>query len=83
MRQRHFWSGSLHDQDIEVQVRYGRATLTGTVDTWPERQQAALEVYEAGARDVNNHLRVPDPAETATSKPLTTEPEALPADAHH
>ncbi|OWP61390.1 hypothetical protein CDA63_19705, partial [Hymenobacter amundsenii] len=31
IRQRHFWSGSLHDQDIEVQVRYGRATLTGTV----------------------------------------------------
>ncbi len=79
IRQRHFWSGSLHDQDIEVQVRHGRATLTGTVDTWPERQQAALEAYEAGARDVNNHLRVLDLAETATPEPQAIEP----ADAHH
>ena len=62
IRQRHFWSASLHDQDIAVQVNHGRATLTGTVDTWPERQQAALDAYEAGARDVNNHLHVVAPA---------------------
>jgi osmotically-inducible protein OsmY len=64
IRQRHFWSAGLHDQDIEVQVDHGRATLTGTVDTWLERQQAAADAYEAGARDVNNHLRVlaPNPA---------------------
>lgn len=70
IRQRHFWSASLHDQDIEVQVSHGRATLSGTVDTWPERQQAATDAYECGARDVNNHLRVlstaaHEPAETA------------------
>ncbi|SFP94450.1 BON domain-containing protein [Hymenobacter arizonensis] len=62
IRQRHFWSASLHDQDIEVQVSHGRATLTGTVDTWPERQQAAADAYEVGARDVNNHLQVRTPA---------------------
>ncbi|MFD2787203.1 BON domain-containing protein [Hymenobacter rubripertinctus] len=69
IRQRYFWSASLHDQAIEVQVRHSRATLTGTVDTWPERQQAALDAYGAGARDVNNHLRVLAPAATATPAP--------------
>ncbi|OGX85407.1 hypothetical protein BEN47_14930 [Hymenobacter lapidarius] len=70
IRQRHFWSAGLHDQDIEVQVSHGRATLTGTVDTWPERQQAAFDAYEAGARDVNNHLRVLAPAASTAPEPL-------------
>jgi osmotically-inducible protein OsmY len=79
IRQRYFWSASLHDQDLEVQVSHGRATLTGTVDTWPERQQAVTDAYEAGARDVNNHLRVLTPAAHAP-KPIET--RALLADAH-
>ena len=58
IRTRYFWSAALHDQDVEVQVEDGRATLSGTVDTWLDRQQAARDAYEAGARDVNNHLRV-------------------------
>ncbi|TGE23890.1 BON domain-containing protein [Hymenobacter aquaticus] len=58
IRTRFFWSASLHDQDVEVRVENGRATLTGTVDTWLERRLAAREAYEVGARDVNNHLRV-------------------------
>jgi osmotically-inducible protein OsmY len=62
IRQRHFWSASLHNQNIEVHVVHDRATLTGTVDTWLERHQAALDAYEVGARDVNNHLRVLLPA---------------------
>ena len=82
IRQRHFWSASLHDQDVEVQVNHGRATLTGTVDTWPERHQAALEAYEAGASDVNNHLRVLVPAATAAPEPQAPEPLELFADAH-
>ncbi len=79
IRQRHFWSASLHDQDIEVQVSHGRATLTGTVDTWPERQQAAADAYEAGARDVNNHLHV---LSTAAPELQPTKAHALLADAH-
>ncbi|GAB3847224.1 BON domain-containing protein [Hymenobacter terrigena] len=52
-----YWSALLHDQEIEVHVANGRATLTGTVDTWLERQRAAADARECGARDVNNHLR--------------------------
>ena len=62
IRERYSWSASLHGQDIEVTVSHGRATLTGTVDSWPERQQATLAAYEAGAHDVNNYLRVLAPA---------------------
>ncbi|MBC7449053.1 MAG: BON domain-containing protein [Hymenobacteraceae bacterium] len=58
IRMRYFWSVGLHDQEVQVLVENGRATLTGTVDTWQDRKQAALDAYEVGARDVNNHLRV-------------------------
>jgi osmotically-inducible protein OsmY len=58
IRARFCWSASLHDQEVVVQVKKGRATLTGTVDTWLDRQHAALAAHEAGAREVNNHLRV-------------------------
>jgi osmotically-inducible protein OsmY len=56
IRTRYFWSALLHNQPIEVQVENGRATLTGVVDTWLERRQAAREARELGAREVNNHL---------------------------
>ena len=52
------WSAGLHDQDVSVQVANGRATLTGIVDTWLDRQLAAQEAREAGAYEVNNHLHV-------------------------
>ena len=58
IRGRYCWSASLHDQEVAVEVENGRATLSGTVDTWLDRRQAALEAFEVGARDVNNHLRV-------------------------
>ncbi len=58
IRMRYFWSVGLHDQEVQVVVENGRATLTGSVDTWHDRKQAALDAYEVGARDVNNHLRV-------------------------
>lgn len=57
IRQRYFWSATLHDEDVEVRVDNGRATLNGTVDTWFDRKQAAMLAFEVGARDVNNHLR--------------------------
>lgn len=58
IRTRYQWSAALHDQDVEVRVTDGRATLTGMVDTGLDRRLAAREAYEAGARDVNNHLLV-------------------------
>ena len=58
IRQRYFWSASLHNQEVAVHVQKGRATLTGTVDTWLDHQQAALDAYAAGARDVDNDLHV-------------------------
>ncbi|MBH8556948.1 BON domain-containing protein [Hymenobacter negativus] len=57
IRLHYYWSALLHDQDIEVHVANGRATLTGTVDTWLERQHAAADARDCGARDVNNHLQ--------------------------
>ncbi|TDN38795.1 BON domain-containing protein [Hymenobacter sp. UV11] len=53
-----FWSASLHNQDVEVLVENGRATLTGTVDTWLDREQATFDAYEAGALAVDNDLLV-------------------------
>ncbi|AMR25559.1 hypothetical protein A0257_23000 (plasmid) [Hymenobacter psoromatis] len=52
----YFWSASLHNQDVEVLVENGRATLTGTVATWLDREQAAFDAYEAGAQRVDNDL---------------------------
>jgi osmotically-inducible protein OsmY len=57
IRQHFYWSALLHDQEIEVRVANGRATLAGTVETWLERQRAAADARDCGARDVNNHLR--------------------------
>jgi osmotically-inducible protein OsmY len=56
IRTLYFWSASLHNQDVDVLVENGRATLTGTVATWLDREQAAFDAYEAGARAVDNAL---------------------------
>ena len=58
IRTRWFWSSSLYNQDIEVLVEKGRATLTGTVATWLDREQAAYHSYNVGARYVDNDLLV-------------------------
>ena len=58
IRSRYCWSAALHDQQVDVAVEAGRATLTGTVDTWLDRRQATREAYEAGAGDVDNRLHV-------------------------
>ena len=57
-RNRFFWSASLHNQDVEVRAEKGRVILTGTVDTWLDREQAAYDAYAAGARVVDNDLLV-------------------------
>ena len=58
IRQRYFWSASLHNRDVNVSGQKGRATSTGTVDTWPDHRQASLDAYAAGAREVDNDLHV-------------------------
>ena len=72
IRARYQWSAGLHGQAVEVRVTHGRATLSGTVDTWLNRQQAAAVAHGAGAREVNNHLQVltaPFPAFSAALTP--------------
>ena len=59
IRSHFYWSALLHDQDIEINVREGRVTLVGIVDTWLERHCAAADAFACGAREVNNHLRLP------------------------
>ncbi|MCR5889519.1 BON domain-containing protein [Hymenobacter sp. J193] len=68
IRYHYAWSALLHDQDITIDVRKGRVTLTGTVDTLLDRKSAAVEAYNCGAQDVNNHLRL---------TPLLSQPQAL------
>jgi osmotically-inducible protein OsmY len=58
IRQRYFWSASLHNQNIAVLVENGRATLTGTVATWLDRDAAGYDAYDAGARFVDNDLLI-------------------------
>ncbi|GAB3638098.1 hypothetical protein GCM10027422_36880 [Hymenobacter arcticus] len=58
LNQRYHWSALLHNQPIALRVRAGRVTLSGTVDSWLARRQAASDAYACGAGDVNNHLRI-------------------------
>ncbi|AMR29475.1 hypothetical protein A0257_21860 [Hymenobacter psoromatis] len=58
LHQHFHWSALLHDQPITLGVRAGRITLSGTVNSWLARQQAASEAYACGATEVNNHLRI-------------------------
>lgn len=60
VREHYYWS-TLYNQGVEVAVKKLRVTLSGTVDTEDDRRWAAREAYEAGARDVNNHLTVREP----------------------
>lgn len=45
---------------MKVLVKNGRATLTGTVAIWLDREQAAFDAREAGAQDVDNYLLIAD-----------------------
>jgi osmotically-inducible protein OsmY len=58
IRNRYFWSASLHNQNIVVLVEKGRVTLTGTVATWLDRDTAGYDAYDAGARFVDNDLLI-------------------------
>jgi len=53
-----WWSPYVNADDINVTVDDGVATLTGTVDSWLERQSAAENAYEGGATLVDNDVEV-------------------------
>ncbi len=53
-----FWDVRVDAEDIRVSVADGVVTLTGTVDDWTQWQAAVAAAYDAGARDVRNHLKV-------------------------
>lgn len=53
-----FWSPFVDSDEVTVEVDDGIATLTGTVDTWSEREAAAENAFEGGAVAVDNDLQV-------------------------
>jgi osmotically-inducible protein OsmY len=52
------WSPHVDPEAITVSVISGRATLTGTVESWRERQAATDNAFEGGAIAVINRLGV-------------------------
>jgi len=59
-----YWSPFVDEDEVDVTVNDGVATLTGTVDTWFERRMAAENAREGGARRVLNRLMVDNYPET-------------------
>jgi osmotically-inducible protein OsmY len=55
-----WWSPFVDEEEIEVSVEDGIATLTGEVDNWSEWAAAMDNAYEGGARQVRNQLKVAD-----------------------
>ena len=53
-----FWSPFVDRDDVNVSVDNGVATLTGTVDSWSEREAAMENAWEGGATAVDNDLIV-------------------------
>jgi len=54
----YFWSPFVDSDAVHVEVDNGVAHLTGTVDSWGEREAATEKAYEGGATLVDNDLRV-------------------------
>ncbi|OFZ82081.1 MAG: hypothetical protein A2603_11490 [Bdellovibrionales bacterium RIFOXYD1_FULL_55_31] len=57
-----------NDDRIEVNVKNGTATLTGSVDTWAESVAATQDAFLGGAKEVVNKLTV----RSAPAQSLTT-----------
>ena len=53
-----FWSPFVDEEQVSVSVNNGVVTLSGTVETWGEKQDAGENAFEAGAKDVHNNLKV-------------------------
>jgi osmotically-inducible protein OsmY len=52
------WSPFVDSDEVTVSVDDGKATLTGTVDTWGELYAARANALDGGAVAVDNELRV-------------------------
>lgn len=53
-----FWSPFVDRDEVSVTVQSGKATLTGTVDSWEEKRAATENAWEGGAVSVDNQLTV-------------------------
>jgi len=53
-----FWSPFVDADQVHVTVDQRKATLTGTVDSWAESNNAQENAYEGGAVYVDNDLIV-------------------------
>jgi osmotically-inducible protein OsmY len=53
-----WWSPFVDSDEVQVSVDDGVATLTGTVESWSEREAARENAYEGGATWVINDLDV-------------------------
>ncbi len=53
-----WWSPFIDSEDVNVSVDNGIATLSGTVDSWKEYQQAEINAFDGGAIVVNNNLEI-------------------------
>lgn len=62
--------GAFAEQETNVTVVNGVATLTGTVDTWADRSWAAENAREGGASKVRNQIAVRDAQQGAFWMPF-------------
>ncbi len=53
-----FWTPFVDEEEITVKVDNGAAKLTGTVETWGERNSAQRKAYDGGAVFVDNNIKV-------------------------
>jgi osmotically-inducible protein OsmY len=53
-----FWSPFVDSDQVNVNVNNGKATLTGTVDSWSEYNAASQNALEGGAVVVDNELKI-------------------------
>ncbi|MFO8184807.1 MAG: BON domain-containing protein [Candidatus Aegiribacteria sp.] len=58
IEERLFWSPFIDGGDISVEVNGGVATLTGTVDTWSQREEVVQNALRGGASAVKDRLIV-------------------------
>lgn len=53
-----WWSPFIDSEEITVQVKDGTVTLSGTVDSWWEREMAVRNAYQGGAKYVESELLI-------------------------
>ena len=53
-----WWSPFVDEDEVNVEVEDGVATLTGTVDHWGEWKAAEDNAFDGGAWKVRNKLEV-------------------------